>query len=170
MEATMKSNNLKRTILVTFAGLTAMLLCGNVSLAQDEDGANFGGKRAKFMQLVLNLSDEQVAESEAIRQSYKEKMTTCRENLAKARKTFRSNLTEEKDEEAVRKAIAPVSTAMEDLAVQRILMKQELKKVLTPEQAAKADELRELMPRGKGKGKRGGPFFGRPHNIPSYGE
>jgi len=168
MEATMKSNNLKRTILVTFAGLTAMLLCGNVSLAQDEDGANFGGKRAKFMQHVLDLSDEQVAEAEKIRQSYKENMMTCRENLAEARKTFRSNLEEEMDEAAVRQAFAPVAEAMQDIAIQRILMMQELKKNLTPEQAAKADELRELMPRGKGK--RRGPFFGRPHNIPSYGE
>ena len=112
----------------------------------------------------LNLTDAQREQIKAIAQSHQEEMKAVHEKLAPARKALDEAITADTfDENAIRKAAGEVAAVDAEAAVLRARVHQEAFGVLTPEQKAKAKELKGQMEqrmkdaRGRGRGPGRGP-------------
>jgi regulator of protease activity HflC (stomatin/prohibitin superfamily) len=110
------------------------------------------------MKHLLNLSSEQIEAIKTIRNSYKEQMIKERENIRRAKQTFRRTAESSNDVAAIHTAYAPVAEAMKNMAVSRILMKKEIDNVLTAQQIEKAQAVRAELLKNKPKH----PPIGRP--------
>ena len=130
----------KVTIIAT-CSIAVFLSFMTMALAKEGMGKMREGKHEKLMAYLLELDNEQIKAIKAIKQSYKEQMTEARENVHFARQSFRQSVENDVAEDSIRIAFEPVADALEEVAVLRTLMKQEMKQVLTAEQIEKADEL-----------------------------
>jgi Spy/CpxP family protein refolding chaperone len=151
----MKLRAQTKLIRVILTSLAVVLLSVGLTSAKGLNDNRHGERHIKMMQYLLDLSDEQVTQSKAIIESHRETMKEDRDKVMTARKTFRDLAKSTTEEAAIRAAFSPVAKALEDAAVHRIQMRNELQEILTPEQAARAEELHELMPDG--------PKMGRMH-------
>ena len=127
-------------------------------------GPGGGGHRLEHLALRLDLSEGQ---REELRQAFAEGFEAgaeTRRALFEAKRALGEQVrSADFDEAAIREAAAAVAGLEADMAVARAKRGQELRQILTPEQAALLEEMRaEREERGfrrKGRGRRG---FGGP--------
>ena len=103
-----------------------------------------GGQAILHILGKLDLTDEQKESVKKITEEAKEKNKTAAEAVIEARKALREAV-EKGDEEAVRKAATELGKALGDQAVLKVQTMASIKKVLTPEQLQKLEELKAKM-------------------------
>ena len=137
---------------LSLAALAAALLFpASVLVAQPPDGppgfgGGFHGRGPLLDHLAekLELSEGQVAEIEALRESHREEMEPLMEKARAARHAVGDLMRSEAfDEETVRSAARQAADIHVEMTVLRARHHSELKSVLTPEQQEMAAELRE---------------------------
>ena len=108
----------------------------------------------------LDLSDGQRAEIQAIRESYREEAEGLFETMRVARLVLRGRIQSDLfDETAIREAAEQAAAVEADLAVLRAKIHSDVRQVLTPEQVAEAEAMRERVQefaeewRGRGRGR-----------------
>ena len=122
------------------------------------------GHRLEHLALRLELSDGQRAELRQAFEARFEAGAETRRALFEARQELRRQIHADGfDEEAVRQAAAAVAALEADAAVDRARQAQKLRQILTPDQVAELERMRdERGERRFGKrGPRGGRFGGR---------
>jgi protein CpxP len=93
----------------------------------------------------LDLTEAQRDQVKAIMESHKEQMQATGEKVREARKAVEAAIAAETvDEAAIRNAHAQLAQAMADGAVLRANVRHEVMQILTPEQKAKAAELKQV--------------------------
>jgi Spy/CpxP family protein refolding chaperone len=110
---------------------------------------------------ILDLSDQQREQIRAIHESHREETMPMMDALGEARRELENVIHAEPfDEGAIRAAAGQVASIESDLAVRRALIAGETRQVLTPDQAQKAREMRELFTANAGElhGGRRGPW------------
>lgn len=106
--------------------------------------AGRAGMRAGFMAKQLNLSDDQKAAMKAIGQKHKDKMKANHQAQRDARKAFQAVMADPNAKAAdIQAAHQVLSQSSLDMALAGHAMRAEMRAVLTPEQQAQADKLRE---------------------------
>jgi Spy/CpxP family protein refolding chaperone len=155
--------------------ITLALAAGSVALAQGPGpggpgpGPGFGdGPRLERLFERLDLSDEQQAEVEQLVAGHRDGMRPRLELLRDKRQALHEQIHAETfDESAIRTAAAELAEVEADVAVARGDVLQQLRGVLTPEQAAEMQELieqrQQRFQEGPGKGRR---HFHRRHGGP----
>jgi len=139
---------------VFFSGATA-LAAGDFSMMGHRRHMKSGLMRMKTF-LKLNLTDTQRSRMLAIIDRYQGEGKKTRERLKAARQHLMETAHAEKFNEAeARRAFQQVSAVREDLFISKMMMRAEMKGVLTPQQAAL---LEQEAPRCQGKG---APHSGR---------
>lgn len=154
----MKKPIISKIHLTLCSCLAILLLCFNVAPAQETGLPKRSADHDIVMKHLLNLSSEQIEAIKTIRNSYKEQMIKERENIRRAKQTFRRTAESSNDVAAIHTAYAPVAEAMKNMAVSRILMKKEIDNVLTAQQIEKAQAVRAELLKNKPKH----PPIGRP--------
>ena len=123
------------------------------------------GHRLEHLALRLELSDGQREELRAAFEERFEAGGEVRQSMFEARRTLHEAIHAETfDEAAIREAAAAVAALEADMAVERAKQAAKLREILTPEQLAKLEQMREER-RGFGRrGPRGsrGRGFGGP--------
>jgi periplasmic protein CpxP/Spy len=117
----------------------------------------FGGGFDGFALRQLDLTDEQREQIRSIREQNREAARAVGQKLMTARQGLRDAATAETmDEAAIRAAAGALATAEAEAAINHARVHAQVWKVLTPEQQAKAKELREQRrarrPAGRGEG------------------
>ena len=121
------------------------------------------GHRLEHLALRLELSDGQREQLNEILAARFDAGFDARRAMFEARRTLEERIhAETLDEAAVRQAAAALAALEADAAVRRARHLQELRRILTPEQLAELEEMREDRgrlsrrgPRGRGPGGRG---------------
>ncbi len=112
-----------------------------------------GGENQRLLRLasVLNLTDEQVAEIEAIQEAQKEPSETIREETKSARQLLRDLLEAGAYDEA---EVAALADVIGDLVAQRVVLESkarfDISQVLTAEQNAQLEDLRKTFESHRG--------------------
>lgn len=104
-----------------------------------------GGPLARlgFAMRQLNLTEEQRVQVKAILESHKDEMKALGERRRELRKAVEAAITADTvDAAAIRSAHAELAEAMANGAVLRATIRHEVMQILTPEQKAKAAELK----------------------------
>ncbi len=102
------------------------------------------GMRAGFMAKQLNLNDEQKAAMKAIGQKHKDEMKAKHLAQQDARKAFQAVMEDPNAKAAdIQAAHQVLSQRTLDTALAGHALRAEMRAVLTPDQQAKADQLRE---------------------------
>ncbi|MDD2582580.1 MAG: Spy/CpxP family protein refolding chaperone [Desulfuromonadaceae bacterium] len=118
--------------------------------AAQQHGAKFKQIREKKMAeraAALGLTEAQQSQIKAITAAARQVNAPLRQKLAADRKQIKAlSSAAPFDESAVRSLIAGDESVRTDLAVSRIKARNQIQAVLTPEQQAKAKELRQLAP------------------------
>jgi len=122
-----------------------------------EDGPGPGMRGFGRLAAVLDLTDEQEDQIEAIMEAERSTMMALRKQMREGRDEL-SEITKSGgfDETAVREVADRIAKAKTEMIVSRTRMKSKIFAVLTPEQRELADELQPLM--GHKRGHRRGPF------------
>jgi Spy/CpxP family protein refolding chaperone len=112
-----------------------------------ERGAGPNSSATGIMRLVrrLDLTDEQVEQIKETIKTSREKIQAAQKAVAEARKALNETVAKSADEAAIRDAATAVGKALGDAAVLRANTKTAVEKILTDEQRAKLEELREEM-------------------------
>ncbi len=163
-----------RTILLTVL-ITA--ICGSFAFCEDDDrGPGSPGGRGRLcaakgggikmilrLDEKLELTEEQVEKLEALQDEHKPKAETIREQLKDAHEALREAVEAGAEESKIRAAAAAVGVAMGERAVLQVEGKKAVDAVLTAEQKATLEELKEKMRKRmeERKGKGDGPKRGR---------
>ena len=106
--------------------------------------AGKSGMRAGFMAKQLNLSDDQKAAMKAIGQKHKDELKANHQAQQAARKAFQSLMADPNAKIAdIQAAHQVLSQRSLDMALAGRALRAEMRAVLTPEQQAQADQLRE---------------------------
>lgn len=105
------------------------------------------GAGPNIMRLVrrLDLTDEQAEQIKETIKTNREKIQAAQKAVDEARKALNETVVEGADETAIRDAATAVGKALGDAAVLRVNTKAAVEKILTDEQRAKLEELREDM-------------------------
>ncbi len=130
-----------------------------------EGGRGFGdGHRLEHLALRLELSDGQRQELKQALSERFEAGAEARRGLFEARQALREKIHADSfDEAAIREAAAAIAALAADMAVERGRQAQELRRILTPEQLAELEQMREERGRSGRRGPRGlGRGFGGP--------
>ena len=147
----MKKTITSKRPIILCSCMVALLFYVNLSFANETRHPKRGAAHQILMKHLLDLSSEQVEAIKTIRTSYKEQMVKERENIRRAREVFKRTAEANDDVAAARLAYAPVAAAMEDMAINRMLMRKEINNVLTAEQTEKAELLRSELFKSKPK-------------------
>lgn len=124
-------------------------------------GMGPAGHPGPGMMAALNLTTEQQQQVTDIRQKYEADLTAKRQAMADARLKVREAAQATPfNEEAIRAAHKALSAAQEEMAVTRAKMMNEIRGVLTAEQATKWDELKANRA-GRPCGGMGGGMMGK---------
>jgi Spy/CpxP family protein refolding chaperone len=139
------------SVVIIMAILTLITLFTDNATGRETDSQKMG--RGELLQKVLGLSVEQVEQLQAFRSDNREAMQRARQELIDARQQFRTTATQLTEEEAIREAFQPVTVALENMAILRVVMSKQRKSILTPEQLEQFQALRQVMRRNDGPGK-----------------
>jgi protein CpxP len=102
-------------------------------------------QRLETMSTILDLSDEQKTQIEALVKSQYEQKSTQRERMHAGQQALRDKLQTNAFDEAEFRALAAQQAQLKtDLMVEHAKIKQQIFAILTPEQQAKADKLLEM--------------------------
>ena len=139
----------------TFSLVIAMALTIS-AFSQHGSGHESGGKMMK----MLDLTEEQQANIQELRLAHKKEVLPLKAKL----KTLESNLklemtAESFDEAQARKIVEEMGTLRMEMHMNRLLHKQDVRNMLTPEQRQKFD-LHLLSAKGRGRGHGGPPSHG----------
>lgn len=94
---------------------------------------------------ALDLTDQQQAKIDDIVAASQEDIDKGRQAVREANTKLREAIADEKDPSTLRQLAASVGAAMGDQAVTRVQLTSKIKAVLTTEQLARYDEIREKM-------------------------
>jgi periplasmic protein CpxP/Spy len=151
----MTRNALLRTLVGMVLGVLAVGAAGGVSYAQQPvqqrgrmamrgrgmlPAGPLGAMRRGLAQ--LGLSDEQKQQIRSIFQSRKAEFRSFRDGMRQARRGVAKAIASDEGEAAIRARSAELARMQADLAVFRAELRKQVLGVLTPEQQAKAKELR----------------------------
>jgi Spy/CpxP family protein refolding chaperone len=167
----------KTTRTILYSLLALLLATIPASLPAQPHGPGFGGhgpgwsgggRLLERLADQLELSESQREQIRAAHEVYREDVEALSDLMGVARRDLQEQIQAGSfDETAIREASSRVAAVGADLAVLRARIHSDVRQILTPEQAAKADELRELfsdlagerrghLRRGPGGGFRGG--------------
>jgi Spy/CpxP family protein refolding chaperone len=142
-----RAMSVKQSRIVLFGVVAAALLFASAAFANADPNAPCpkGDRPAPgaWMQKKLGLTDEQAAQLQQLRTSQQEKMKAAREATMEKRKALNEAVQSGADEQAIRAAAAELGTALGDAAVLRAANLAEVKKILTPDQYAKWQQLKQ---------------------------
>lgn len=137
--------------------LIGLFLLTSGLLAQPRGKTRKSGPR---MMQVLDLTAEQETKMQEIRLKFRKETLPLRTKLQSLRGDLKLEMTAEKfDEGKVEKIVEQMQEVRTEMQMKRILHKQAVREILTPEQRVKFD-LHILSENGPGKGRRPG---GAPH-------
>ncbi len=145
----------RRTVVMTLVGL--VLLAGATLLVAGDGHRGPGGMRehgplgplARALH-QLDLTDEQRAQVRSVLEAARPELQALRERLRTNRETFRESQSPTVvDEAAIRAHVAAQSVIKADLAVAMARVRANVLTLLTPEQLAQLEQLREEDPRGR---------------------
>lgn len=173
---------MKKQIIIP-ALLIGALVTGGATLATAKswgDGpGNCGGKkqamsaeqheermehRLDMMSEVLDLSDDQQQQIEALYQTQYEQNSATREQMRAGQQELRDKMRADDFNEAEFRSLAEKQAQLKtDRMVEKAKIKQQIFAILTPEQQEKANKLMSL--RGEGKGRHGGRHGGQGFNF-----
>jgi len=141
-----------RTLAAAAALITAVSLAPTgASAFMGDDGPPMAGRHFKRMATELGLSAQQQQDIKAVFQ--KERPQLQMKQLMVERRALRTLIhADTVDEAAIRAQSAKVEAIQADLAVQRALTGQQVRKLLTPEQAQKLKDFQAKMESRHGKG------------------
>lgn len=159
----------RHRLTVAICGL-ALLLASVPALAQPRGGGHgfMDGHRLEHLALRLELSDGQ---REALKELFTDRFEAgfeARQGMFEARKALHDQIHADTfDEAAVREAAEAVAALEVERAVERAQQVQKMRQILTPEQLAELEEMRDERkgpgsrgPRGRGRGFGGPPPVG----------
>ena len=105
-------------------------------------------QRLRDLRTELNLSPEQKQQIGAILKAHRTQIVTVIRDVHQKRRALMDAVrVEQPDERAIRRAARELSDVVADAAVLRAQVRQEVRKVLTPEQRGRADEAIEGIER-----------------------
>jgi len=148
----------RSTIAVTVAAVLLAAGLGTAALAQDQGGRR-GGRgfgpagpgRGGFPLAQLELTDAQKEQVRTVMQRHREDMRTLRQKLHEAHAAQRAAIeTVPVNEALIRSTAQSLANAQTDMALLQARIHSDIWAVLTPEQQAKAKELK-----GKRQGRQG---------------
>lgn len=160
-----------RLIFVTL--LSLVVLPASALIAQGPGGPGFGGPGfaepglgrpflGERLAAELGLSDGQKAEIEALREAHREEMEPLWKQARESRQAVGELMrSDEFDESAVRSAARAAADLQVEMMVTGARHRNEINSVLTPEQQAKAAELREKWKERRQEFDRAGRGFER---------
>jgi Spy/CpxP family protein refolding chaperone len=125
--------------------IAALLLVSAVFAKEDQKAAGPKGKKPTpetRMQEKLGLTDEQVTQMEQLRTAQTEKMKDAQQLIKEKREALNEAVESCADEQAIRAAATELGNAFGDEAVLRVSYITDVKKILTPEQFEKWQQLR----------------------------
>lgn len=142
-----------RTLAAAAALITAVSFAPvGASAFMDDDGPPMAGPHFKRMATELGLSAQQQQEIEAIFQKERPQLQPLMKQLMVERHALRTLIhADTVDEAAIRAQSAKAAAIQADLAVQRALTGQQIRKLLTPEQAQKLKDFQAKMESRHGK-------------------
>ncbi len=159
----------RRNLMIAICGLV-LLAASLPALAQGRGDRRGGrgagvmdGHRLEHLALRLDLSDGQREELKQAFIARSEAGDETRRGIFEARRALEERIHADSfDEAAVREAASALAALEADAAVERARQAQKMRQILTPEQLAELDEMREER-RGRGRrGPRGRGFGGPP--------
>lgn len=113
---------------------------------RQRSGSNSENQRLHRLASVLNLTDEQIAEIEAIQEAKKEPVEAIKEGMKSARQSLRDLLQTGTYDEA---EVATSAEVIGDLVAQRVILESrarfDISQVLTAEQNSQLEELRNAF-------------------------
>lgn len=121
-----------------------------------EDGPEPGMRGFGRLTAVLDLTDEQEEQIEAIMEAERPAMLALRKQMRDGRSELGAITGSSFDEAAVREAAARIAKIKTEMIVARTRVKSKIFAVLTPEQQELAEKLQPLMEHKRGH--RRGPF------------
>ena len=138
-----------RTIAAAAALITAVSLApAGASAFTGDDGPPMAGRHFKKMATELGLSAQQQQDIKAIFQKARPQSQPQMKQLMAERHALRALIhADTVDEAAIRAQSAKVAAIQADLAVQRALTGQQVRKLLTPEQVQKMKDFQAKMDR-----------------------
>jgi Spy/CpxP family protein refolding chaperone len=139
----------KTTKTILYSVLALLLAAIPASLLARPQGPGFGGGHGRLLERIadrLELTDQQREQVRAVHEVYREDVEALMDVMGVARGDLQNQVRADSfDETAIRQASARVAAVSADLAVLRARIHSDVQQILTPEQAAKAEELRELF-------------------------
>jgi len=163
---------MKRNILIALIGIFAIAAVATFAEARPGKRQNMGMMHEKMMS-ALDLTDAQKDKLKALHSTHKKEMVKLQAAAKLAQIELGDVLHQDTPKSAdVKAKIAAVNTARGKVMEQRILNRLEAKKVFTPEQLKKMEELKMQHGKRMGEGRRGegrhrgfrgqrGPFPGK---------
>ena len=143
-----------RTLAAAAALITAVSFAPTgASAFMGDDGPPMAGRHFKRMATELGLSAQQQQDIKAVFQKERHQLQPLMKQLMVERRALRTLIhADTVDEAAIRAQSAKAAAIQADLAVQRALTGQQVRKLLTPEQAQKLKDFQAKMESRHGKG------------------
>ena len=151
--------SLRRTAFISIA-LAALLAVPAIALAgpgkrghgprgpHDEPGP---GEMIRMLAVHLELSEEQRAQVRAMAEEHRESTRALRDRIRDARRTLHETIhADDSSEDAIRAASAVLAAAEADMAVARAGHRKDFEALLTPEQKAELQRIKEEHGKGRG--------------------
>lgn len=152
--------------------VTLTMVCGTLAFAGIYGrGMGRGGHGPGLMRALrqLDLTDDQKSQIQTLMERNQKQHQAARENVQAAMADFREVMAAETfNETAIRQAFQKAAAAREEAMVLRARTFHQVRQVLTPEQQAELEKMRQqrLQKRGKGFGR--GPGGGGPMNADPF--
>ncbi len=123
---------------------------GKMNVEQQEERMD---RHHEFMKVALDLTEEQEAQLETLREKHQTERQAMRETMRASREELRAmSHSQDFDEKAFRAKARASADLQTDMHASRNQHKQEMLALLTPEQQEKAEKLWELHQEKRGKG------------------